>query len=173
MMRTSRCSRVGCIEPFRSLLSDSIQVVEAGRSMNEAPRARRKNPKRLGTTFGLLAAALVGVTLAVWAHLINRVEIPENRSVFVFLFLTAGALGIGAFVAGTRWYGAIAALPAIFFGALVPLTIAVSSQEAAVDAIQVGDTIPRFAAVDEHGHAFDSQSLRGHIVLIKFFRAHW
>ena len=39
-------------------------------------------------------------------------------------------------------------------------------------AIQVGDTIPRFTAPDGRGETFDSASLNGHLVLIKFFRAH-
>jgi peroxiredoxin len=52
-------------------------------------------------------------------------------------------------------------------------SIAIGDQKLADDAIQVGATIPAFTATDEHGHTFDSQSLAGHPVLIKFFRAHW
>ncbi len=67
----------------------------------------------------------------------------------------------------------MAAVLAIFIGSLLPFTVAISRQEVAADAIRVGDTIPHFTAVDEHGQLFDSDSLRGHPVLIKFFRAHW
>ena len=42
-----------------------------------------------------------------------------------------------------------------------------------IDHLQVGATIPAFDALDEHGERFDSASLEGHPVLIKFFRAHW
>ena len=40
-------------------------------------------------------------------------------------------------------------------------------------AIEVGQTIPAFSALDEHGNVFDSGSLAGSRVLIKFFRGHW
>jgi peroxiredoxin len=43
----------------------------------------------------------------------------------------------------------------------------------ASNAIRVGDTIPIFSALDDRGELFDSERLRGHPVLIKFFRAHW
>lgn len=39
--------------------------------------------------------------------------------------------------------------------------------------IAVGDTLPRFTATDHEGAAFDSESLRGERVLLKFFRGHW
>ena len=58
-------------------------------------------------------------------------------------------------------------------GAFLPFTIAISSQEVAAGVIEVGDTIPRFTALDDSGEVFDSRNLRGHLVLIKFFRAHW
>jgi cytochrome oxidase Cu insertion factor (SCO1/SenC/PrrC family) len=116
---------------------------------------------------------VAAVTVALWFRQINQVDIPENRAAFLAFFLTAAALGVGAFVAGTRWFGAVAAVPAIFVGLFLPFTVAISGQEVAADGIRVGDTIPHFTAVDEHGPLFDSDSLRGHPALIKFFRAHW
>jgi hypothetical protein len=113
------------------------------------------------------------VTVALWFRQIDQVAIPENRTVFVAFFLTAAALGVGAFVAGTRWFGGLAAVVAIFLGSFLPYTVAISRQEVGVAAIQVGDMIPRFTAVSDHGEPFDSEDLHGHIVLIKFFRAHW
>jgi cytochrome oxidase Cu insertion factor (SCO1/SenC/PrrC family) len=83
------------------------------------------------------------------------------------------ALGVAAFVRGTRWYGGLAAVLAILIGIFLPATMAVSPQKVAAGAIQVGDTMPRFEAVDEFGKGFDSASLHGHLLLIKFFRAHW
>jgi hypothetical protein len=103
----------------------------------------------------------------------NRVGVPENRIPFVLAFLSVAGLGFGAFVRGTRWYGGLAALVAIFIGLLIPFTVAISRQEVAPGAIAVGDTIPRFEATDEFGNLFDSESLHGHLLLIKFFRAHW
>jgi hypothetical protein len=133
----------------------------------------RGGTKKVGTTLGLLAFVVAAVTVALWFRQINQVDIPENRAAFVAFFLTAAALGVGAFVAGTRWFGAMAAVPAIFVGSFLPFTVAISRQEVAADAIGVGDTIPHFTAVDEHSQIFDSDSLRGHPALIKFFRAHW
>jgi len=39
--------------------------------------------------------------------------------------------------------------------------------------IEVGDAMPQFTSIDGQGQAFNSKSLNGHLVLIKFFRAHW
>ena len=143
--------------------------------MSEALEAgtTKRGRKRVGTALGLLALAVAVLAVAQWSRQINQVAIPENRAAFVVLFLSAAALGVGAFVAGTRWYGAVAAVPAIFLGLLLPFTMAISQQEVGARAIQVGDTIPHFTAVDDGGQDFDSDSLRGQPVLMKFFRAHW
>ena len=62
----------------------------------------------------------------------------------------------------------------ILIGLFLPLTIAVSPQTLdTAGVIRVGDTIPHFTALDGNGETFDSTSLHGHLVLIKFFRAHW
>ncbi len=143
--------------------------------MNSTPEAATQisRSKKLGTILGLVAFAIAGVTVALWSRQIEQVAIPENRTFFVAAFLAAAALGITAFVAGTRWFGGLAAVVAIFLGSLLLLTVAISRQEVAADAIEVGDVIPRFTSIDEHGQPFDSNSLHGHILLIKFFRAHW
>lgn len=143
--------------------------------MNSTPEAatEKSRSKKLGTILGLVAFAIAVATVALWSRQIDQVAIPENRAFFVAVFLAAAALGITAFVAGTRWFGGLAAVVAIFLGSLLPLTVAISRQEVAAEVIQVGDVIPHFTSVDEHGQPFDSSSLQGHILLIKFFRAHW
>lgn len=40
-------------------------------------------------------------------------------------------------------------------------------------AVKVGDRLPAFAAVESTGEPFDSGSLHGQRVLLKFFRGHW
>ena len=107
----------------------------------------------------------------IYAALVGNALIAVTK--FVAAFLTAVALGVAAFVKGRSWIGGVAAVPAILIGLFFPFTMAISRQEAASDAIRVGDTIPRFTSVDERGEPFDSETLRGHPVLIKFFRAHW
>ena len=58
---------------------------------------------------------------------------------------------------------------ALFFS----LTFAIGGQFVGPDAIAVGATLPTFTAIDEHGETFDSLSLAGSPVLIKFFRGLW
>jgi hypothetical protein len=128
---------------------------------------------KTGTKLGIGALVLALASLALWNHQTNQVDIPENRAAFVAAFLTAAALGVAAFVKRPGWIGGIAAVPAIFIGLLLPFTMAISRQEVATGGIQVGDTLPHFTAPDDRGELFDSASLRGQPVLIKFFRGHW
>lgn len=141
--------------------------------MTEPETIPARRSKRIGTAMGLLALVVVLVTLGLWAQQIRQVDIPANRTLFVIVFLSATALGVAAFVAGTRWFGGFAAVVAIFLGSLVPLTIAVSRQDVVGGAVGVGDVIPHFTAIDEFGEPFDSVALQDRLLLIKFFRAHW
>jgi hypothetical protein len=128
---------------------------------------------RLGTKLGL-AALLVAVGTAVsWFHLAGQVSLPENRSGFVVLWLAAFALGVTALFKRPGILGAIPAVLAMVIGLFLPFTVYISPQTLGDRAIEVGDTIPHFTAPDEYGEIFDSSSLNGHLVLIKFFRAHW
>ncbi len=129
--------------------------------------------KKVGTTLGFLALAVAAVTVVPWFRQINQVDIPENRTAFIVFWLTAAALGVGAFVARTRWFGGVAAVLAILIGSFFPFTVAISRQEVAPNGIQVGQTIPLYTALDDNGQRFDSQSLQGQVVLMKFFRGHW
>lgn len=140
------------------------------------PSEQHSEPRRsknLGTSFGLLALVIAIGAIAAWTQQIRAVAIPEDRTLFVLVFGSAVALGFGSFLAGTRWFGGMASVVAILLSSLVLLTISVSRQEVAVGAIAVGDVIPRFESVDEFGQPFDSATLHGHLLLIKFFRAHW
>lgn len=126
-----------------------------------------------GTRLGIAALVIALATAALWFRRVAAVEIPEDRTLFVVAFLCAVVLGIAAFVRGSGWLGRIAAVFAILVGSFLPLTVAISRQEVPTETIRVGDLIPPFTATDEHGELFDSRSLQGHLVLIKFFRAHW
>ena len=129
--------------------------------------------KKIGTSLGFLAFVVAAATAALWFRQINQVDIPENRTTFVIFFLTAAALGVGAFVARTRWFGGVAAVLAIMIGSFFPFSVAISRQEVATNGIQVGETIPHFSAIDDNSQRFDSESLQGQVVLMKFFRGHW
>ena len=126
-----------------------------------------------GTPYAWAGLALAAAVLSLWILLTMQVAIPENRSVFVIAFFSAAALGVTAFVRGVSWVSGPAAGLAVVIGLFVPFTIGVSRQEVATASIQVGDVIPAFTGLDEHGETFDSAALDGHLVLIKFFRAHW
>ena len=128
---------------------------------------------KTGTKLGILAFALAIGGGVLWFYLVRQVNLPDNRILFVVAFAAAVILGVAAFFKGTSWAGAIPAVLAILVGAFFNFTIAISPQETGSNAIRVGDTIPRFSAPDDTGEVFDSGSLNGHLVLIKFFRAHW
>ena len=127
-----------------------------------------------GTKIGLLAALLAASTAWYWFHLIREVALPEDRTGFVVVFLASVCLGVFAFVKRTSWVGAVPPVFAIVVGLFLPATMMISEQVVARDvAIEVGDRIPRFTSIEDSGAEFDSRSLNGHLVLIKFFRAHW
>ena len=127
-----------------------------------------------GTKIGLLAALLAASTAWYWFHLIREVALPEDRTGFVVVFLVSVCLGVLAFVKRTSWVGAVPPVFAIVVGLFLPATMMISEQVVARDvAIEVGDRMPRFTSIEDSGAEFDSRSLNGHLVLIKFFRAHW
>ncbi len=129
---------------------------------------------KAGTKVGILALALAVGTVALWFYLTRQVNLPDDRTPFVIAFLCAAGLGIFAFVKGTSFIGAIPPLLAIVIGLFLPFTIYVSPQTLdTAEVIKVGDTIPHFTALDDKGTTFDSATLRGNLVLIKFFRGHW
>ncbi len=123
--------------------------------------------------FGLASLVVLAISIYLWIRALKRVEIPENRGGFILAWVVAAGLGVAALAGEPGWLGGIPAGLAIFASMFLLLTVAVGAQKVAGDAIQVGATIPPFAATDEHGQTFDSESLAGHPVLIKFFRGHW
>ena len=133
----------------------------------DAPR------RRLGTALGFAAFGLAVITLLLWFRQVNLVDLPDNRGLFVASFLTALGLGVAALIKRPRWFGVIPALAAIVVGGFVPFSVSISKQEVATTGIQVGQTIPHFEAVNRHGDPFDSASLSGKPILMKFFRGHW
>ena len=127
-----------------------------------------------GTKIALVAAAIAAVTARYWFYLAAEVSLPADRTGFVIVFLGAAGLGVYALIKRTSWLGAIPAVFAIIVGAFLPFTVSISAQLVErASVIEVGDAMPQFVSIDGLGQPFESSSLNGHLVLIKFFRAHW
>ena len=122
---------------------------------------------------GFASLGVFALSARFWFRALKRVEIPENRGFFVAAWVGAGTLGVAALLGEPGWLGGIPAGIAVFASSFFLLTVAIGGQKVDDGAIRVGAPIPEFTATDEHGTAFDSQSLAGHPVLIKFFRGHW
>ncbi|HJO23841.1 MAG: hypothetical protein QF890_00490 [Myxococcota bacterium] len=125
------------------------------------------------TVLGLASLAVVAISIRFWIRALKRVEIPQNRGGFVAAWVVAAGLGVTALAGEPGWLGGISAGFAVFASMFFLFTVAIGGQKVGEGAIRVGATIPAFTATDEHGQTFDSHSLTGHPVLIKFFRAHW
>jgi len=113
------------------------------------------------------------VTIGQWIRAIKNVAVPTNRTAYFIALVIAAGLGIAAFATGTGWIGGISSGLAIFVALFFFFTHFIGPQRAEATAIKVGDALPAFTAVDEQGQTFDTSSLAGHPVLIKFFRGHW
>jgi hypothetical protein len=126
-----------------------------------------------GAPSGIVAFLLVTGSMALWARRIRNVEIPKDRRAYVACWVGGAVLGIIALVQGAGWIGGtlagVAALAGTFFSALV----LASPQKAADDAVQVGESLRQFSAIDENGEEFSLARLAGKPVLFKFFRGHW
>ena len=113
-------------------------------------------------------------TTVLWFRLTGTVGLPDSRAGFVVAWLGAAALGVFAFIRGTSIPGALPPVLGMLVSGFLLYTVYISPQTLDIaKSIKVGDTIPHFTALDGHGETFDSASLHGHLVLIKFFRAHW
>ena len=127
-----------------------------------------------GTKLGIAALALAVGTTVLWFRLTGTVGLPDSRAGFVVAWLGAAALGVFAFIRGTSIPGALPPVLGLLISSFLLFTVYISPQTLdTARSIKVGDTIPHFTALDGHGETFDSASLHGHLVLIKFFRAHW
>ena len=92
----------------------------------------------------------------------------------VLWFRAAGAVRLARTArAASSWPEALAAMIAILGSSFLLLTVAISRQKVGESAIRPGDSLPEFSAVDEHGVRWESSSLVGQPLLLKFFRGHW
>lgn len=124
----------------------------------------------------LLAFTALGIVLGagfLWVQAIKQVSIPSNRGLYLTAILTALCCAVFAFQGSPGWIGGIAAGLALLVCVFFLLTFAISAQKLGSKAIKVGDQIPAFNATTAEGESFDSTSLAGTPVLLKFFRGHW
>ena len=127
-------------------------------------------PALIFASLGLLA--FVGATVA-WFRRVQQVAIPDNRIAFLGVWLLAVVFGITSFYsAGMGWLSGIVGGIAIFGGGGFLTLYALGGQQAS-DPIEVGDVMPVFSALDSGRATFESTSLSGAPVLLKFFRGHW
>ena len=124
-------------------------------------------------SLGLVAMLVFAVSMAFWVRAIRRVKIPENRTAFVLAWSLSASLALIALFSRPGWLGGLAAGLTLLASGFLLFTVAVSEQKRPQQSIRVGQIIPNFTALNEHGERFDSASLAGHRVLIKFFRGHW
>lgn len=125
------------------------------------------------TYLGFAALLIILVSFTLWFRAMFSVSLPKNRSPYVISWAAAALLGALALASGPGLLGGIAAGLATLVGCFGLLTVTIGGQKLGTGAIQVGQQIPKFSALDENGETFDSASLAGHPVLIKFFRGHW
>jgi cytochrome oxidase Cu insertion factor (SCO1/SenC/PrrC family) len=121
----------------------------------------------------VLGFAIVFATGFRWFRLVYAVALPKNR----IGFLASMAIGICFAVAGL-WQGAglvggIFATLSILLGGFFVFTWSISKQIGGSGKFQPGLPLLAFSAPDHSGNTFDSSTLDGRPVLLKFFRGHW
>ena len=119
---------------------------------------------------GLFALALLLGSATRWFWRAMQVNVPESFNLYKSLWITGLVLG------GIAYYqnpNDPFAPSAIGIGLLLVYLIFTGGQRMSSEAIAVGDSLPHFTAVDADDNPFDSISLEGKRVLLKFFRGHW
>lgn len=119
---------------------------------------------------GAASLVLILATLARWFQRAWRVDLPRIPSVFQALTGVALVLGVAALVQNA---GDGFAMWGIGLSVVFLYLSFTGGQRTATAMIEVGDAIPEFRAIDDSGSPFDSASLKGSRVLLKFFRGHW
>lgn len=119
-----------------------------------------------------VALAMVAGGMVWWFRRVGRVQVPQNRTPFLAWSILGGVLAVFAIADGSGWTTWLPAGAALLGALFVVATISISRQKVE-GALGVGDAMPVFQAPDESGALFDSASLAGRPVLLKFFRGHW
>ena len=121
----------------------------------------------------LAAIMVVVATSSIWLYLAFQVRIPRNRKAFQVGWTLGALLGLWALFISITTLTVIIATLAVLLGALLLFLSSTSAQLPERHDLAVGQALPAFTAMDENNEPFDSQSLTGKPVLLKFFRGHW
>jgi len=120
---------------------------------------------------GLSALIVVLGTMTFWFWCCFKVKIPPSTPYqFIFFYLVGIALGC---ISLTSEPAISHASWAIGLGTIFLYLILTGAQKVGDHMLKVGDTIPAFYGFDDQNSEFDSSSLEGKRVLIKFFRGFW
>ena len=119
---------------------------------------------------GLIALLVVLATSVVWFWRAFKVDIPPSPIVFAIIWFGSALVGIYAF---TQADGGAAAVWATGLGFLFLYLVSTGAQKISQESLKVGDRLPAFESVDDTGTPFNSMSLDGKPLLLKFFRGHW
>mgnify|MGYP005679297337 CR=1 FL=1 len=118
-----------------------------------------------------LIGLLIGVAaIGRWFWRAWGVDVPQKAYPFQAALLVGLLLGVSALYLGhddpfAPW--------AIGFAIMFLYFLSTGAQKIGDDSIAVGDSLPAFTAPDDNDDEFDSSSLSGSRVLLKFFRGHW
>jgi len=120
----------------------------------------------------IVAVGFTGIATVMWFDRAKRVAIPDDRTLFLSMWLLGAVIGVMALAQQPGFFSGSLAVLAILGGAGI-LVLNYLAPQKADSPIEVGQPIPAFTAIDENGDTFDSISLNGSKVLLKFFRGHW
>jgi hypothetical protein len=122
---------------------------------------------------GIAALIVIVGSGVLWFRAAFSLRLPENRAFYIGAWIVGVLLASAALANGPAWFGGTMATLALLVGSFFLFAVAVSRQVLAEDAIAPGKTMPAFGALDDKSESFESASLSGKPLLIKFFRGHW
>lgn len=119
---------------------------------------------------GIMSLVFALATTTRWFQRAWRVDIPKKRTSFQILWCAGLLLGVAAVLSGSAdgfaYWGIGIAIVMLYFSYT-------GGQRENEKSVEVGDKFPAFTAFDDSDNTFDSASLQGSRVLLKFFRGHW
>ena len=124
-------------------------------------------------TLALVSVALLAGFIASWMTMIKQVQLEKGRWLLRLLAGASMVVAGLAFALGVELFGGILAGVAMGVSILFLVLSSLSRQSSNAPAVAVGQPMLEFSAPDENGEIFDSASLSGKPILLKFFRGHW